>query len=181
MRLYEPQTDELRRVADQIENVLAMCVDENGEISAEAADHLSKLEGRKQDVVLEIARYLKGEQAEAVAIKAEAARLTARAQAHERRARWLFAFLESVLETGEKYSDATAKVSWRKSSSVEVDPLVQKELDEGGVPSHTLLEPAYLKSKTIHSIDKAQALKDLRMGLPIKGLKLKEKQGLTVG
>ena len=57
----------LWEVHDKIEMILAQCVDkETGEIDNEAAEQLDGLEIERRQLVLDIARYLKGERAEAV-------------------------------------------------------------------------------------------------------------------
>jgi hypothetical protein len=113
---------QLFNVLSAIEEILAKSVDpETGEIGDEACAQLEALEVARDELALEVAAYLKGEQAEAEAVRSQAKRLAERAAKHEARAARLEQFLaEKVVPAGTKLKDARSELTWRKSKAVEI-------------------------------------------------------------
>ena len=163
----------LWEVSDKIEVILAECVDrETGEIEPEAEKQLDDLQLERRKLVFEIARYIKGEHAEAFAILNEADKLVKRAKSHRSRAMWLEAYLEKHVHAEEKYEDPTVKVHWKQSTAVKLE--WPEEMD------HAHVDPSYLRVKEIRSVDKAKALKVLREGTRIRGLVLEKRSRLKI-
>ena len=170
MKLYE--------IADAIEQILAKEVDEYGQITDEAWERLDALEHRKGEVILDIARYAKGERAEAEAIELESKRLKARAGTHTARATSLENYIAKHLVDGE-LKDANTVVNWKESSAVGVTPVAPGEPAEGQYLKQ-LVDPEYVKESLVYSVDKASALKKLRAGEKIKGLFLEKRSKLVI-
>lgn len=113
MRLYD--------VAAEIEAVLLAGVDqETGEISDEALRQIEELELERDRKALDLAAWVKGQEAEAEAIRQECERLSRRASVLTRRAERVRELLERVVPVGTKLSDPRAALSWRKSEAVEI-------------------------------------------------------------
>jgi len=113
MHLYE--------IPDEIERICAREVDpETGEVTEDGWAMLGELEAERAEVALHLAAYLKGELAEAEAIDAEATRLKRRAEIHRNRANGFKSYLARNLDPGVKLEDARSKLSWRKSTAVEI-------------------------------------------------------------
>lgn len=113
MRLFE--------IDDRIEAILAAGTDtETGEITDEALAALEELEEQKEQKVLACAAYLKGELAEAEAVKKVADGLLARSKIHTNRAERLRKYIEGHIGIGEKFRDARSEVTWRGASHVEI-------------------------------------------------------------
>lgn len=163
----------LWEVSDKVEVILAECVDrETGEIEPEAEKQLDDLQLERRKLIFEIARYIKGEHAEALAILNEADKLVKRAKSHQSRARWLEGYLEKHVYTTEKYEDPTVKVHWKQSTAVKLEWPTETD--------HAHVDPYYVKVKEVRSVDKAKALPVLREGTRIRGLVLEQRSKLKV-
>jgi hypothetical protein len=160
MKLFE--------IHDEIEQVLAAGTDrETGEISEQCLVALDDLEIQRTEKALSVAAYLKGEQAEAEAIKAQADKLVARAKVHERRAEWLLSYLERHVEEGTKISDSRSEIGWRESAAA-------------NVPNVDALEAKYVREKTTREPDKKRILAELREGGEVAGAYLEKRKKLYV-
>lgn len=115
MKLYE--------INQQIEALLDACTDhETGEFAptAEAEEQLAALEIERGEKAINLACYLKGLDAEAVAIAEEESKLRTRRQSINRRIEWLKNYLEANYQ-GESIKDPRCVISWRKSTVVWID------------------------------------------------------------
>ena len=158
MRLFE--------IADEIEKILAIQVDQDtGEIGDEAIAALQALEMQRDEKMLAIAAYLKGERAEGDAVQDQAKQLSARARAHHARAARLEDLIAQTLVPGEKLSDARSALSWRRSEAVEI-------LDEKMLPSE------FVRVKT--EPDKTAIKEALKEGASVPGAKLTARMNLQV-
>jgi len=158
---------QLFQVLNAIEEILAKHVDqETGEIGDEALAQLGALEVARDDLALELAAYLKGELAEAEAVKAQADRLYDRHARHRARAARLEQFLaEKVVPVGAKLKDARSELTWRKSKAVEI------------VAEDELAEDLFRYSR---SPDKTAVRKRLDLGQEVPGAKLVERNNLVI-
>ena len=91
------------------------------------------IEGVKQDKSLNLVRAYKNSLSIAKQIDVEIKSLQKRKKSHQSKANSIKDFLQRIITTGEKYEDATAKISWRKSESVWFD-----EMHINKLPSDTL-------------------------------------------
>ncbi len=91
------------------------------------------IEGIKQDKSLNLVRAYKNSLSIAKQIDEEIKSLQKRKKSHQSKANSIKDFLQRIIVTGEKYEDATAKISWRKSESVWFD-----EMHINKLPKETL-------------------------------------------
>ena len=108
---------QLYKIADEIEVILASEVDmETGEISDETIAKLESLEMDRDAKALAVAAFLKGELAEADAVRNEAMKLAKRAVIHEKRAGRLKDYIaNNIPRDCEPISDARSQIAWRKN------------------------------------------------------------------
>lgn len=163
-------TRPLYEIVDQIEVICAQLVDhETGVPTEEASAALDDLAIEKNEKVLNVARYILGEEAEAAMVQQQVDRLKQRKERHVARAKWLRGYLEGNLQPGtEKYRDAVATVGWRKSEAVEV-------VDADAVPADYL---RIIPART--EVDKVAAKARMRQGKAVPGLELVVRQNLQV-
>ncbi len=138
----------------EIDNMILACIDEEtGEILNE--EMLENLLIEKSRKIENIALWYKNEKAEAEALKAEIKILSERAKRAEKRAESLKIYLDNVLG-GDKFRTSRVSVSYRKSSSVEVDD-VYKIPDEfltykTPEPKKTMLKEAINNGQTFEGV-----------------------------
>lgn len=166
MKLYE--------ISDKIEQVLIAGTDrETGEISDEALAALDELEGAFEAKALNVAAYIKGEEAEAEAVLTESQRLAQRAKLHQRRADRLRSYLAGHLSARThpseqpKLADARCAIRWRRSERVEV-------------PDASLIPAEYIREKVVREPDKVALKKALSTGLEIPGASLAERWTMEI-
>lgn len=125
------------------------------------------------DVKIEnIGCYVKNLIAEAEAIKAEEANLKARRQAKEKAVERLTYMLDNDLH-GQKFETARCKISYRKSTSTEVDETVFLEKYKN--------DPKMCTPKPIeYKYDKTELKKKIKAGQAIEGVKLVEKNNISI-
>ena len=107
MKLYEINA-ELEKLIDQ----------ETGEISD--FDAFSDLSMQREDKIENTALWIKNLLSDAAALKAEEKTLAERRKVAENRAASLKEFLAAMLTADEKFETPRVKLSWRKSSSVQL-------------------------------------------------------------
>lgn len=124
MKLYEIDM-EIERIIDQAFD------EETGEvINEELLSQLEVLQEAREDKIEGVALWIKNLAAEAEAIKAEKLALEKRQRSAEKKVESLKGFLRWAL-SGEKFKTAKVAISYRKSESVEVDPMLDiRTLDE---------------------------------------------------
>lgn len=136
---------------------------ETGEVLDESA--LAELALARDEKIHNIAAYIINLRAEAAAAKERAEVFTARRKAAENKAESLQRYLERQLD-GQKWSDADFKISWRTSQATEI-------YDESSIPVDYQIAQA-------PKIDKAGLLRTLKMGREIPGVRLVERQSMSV-
>jgi len=107
LKLYE--------IADEIELILSRDVDrDTGEITDETLAKLESLEMARDAKALAVAAYLKGELAEAEAVRVEAYKLQKRAEGHANRAKRLVEYLgQNIPSDAAPIADARSRIAWR--------------------------------------------------------------------
>lgn len=163
MKLYE--------ITQELEEFQAAV--ENGDIPPEAiADTLAGIEFEFDEKVENIACFIKNLSAEAEAIKAEAAALTARAKQKENAIAFYKRYLTEAFGAAnkDKFESARCAVSFKKSEKVIIS-------DET-----TFYEkhPDFCKVKTEISPDKMQIKKLLKGGIEVAGAHLEESQNIQI-
>lgn len=130
------------------------------------ADELDALKMAREQKVENIALYYKNLVAEAEMVKAEKNNMADRQKRLENKAESLKNYLAYALQ-GEKFSTPKVAVSYRKSKSVEID-------DGAELPK------AYVKVEEVRKPDKKMLKEALEGGEKIDGVRLVEKQNLSV-
>jgi len=149
----------------EIDEAILGCVDpESGEIID--IDRLMELQMERAEKLENVACWVVDLAAETKAIKEQEAVLKARREAAERRAESLKRFLADALK-GEKFKTGRISVSYRKSTSTEID--------EG-----TELPEEFRRVKTIVEADKAAIKEALTAGADIPGCRLVTKTSVVV-
>jgi len=146
-------------------------IDENGEIKSDVlAELLGEIGEAKETKVLNIACFIKNLDADADKIEAEIKRLKARKENLTNKSASLERYLEANLNPGiDKFKDARAEISWRKSSSVNVsaDPDMLAKI-----------RPDLVRTK--YEPDKTAIKKAIDSGDLIIGCEIVNKQGLVI-
>jgi hypothetical protein len=142
----------------------------DGEIN-EITSEMLEQSSLDRDVKIEnTAMYIKNKIAYLSALKAEAEMFKSRAVTVENDIKRCKNYLDTILN-GEKFETVNCKISWRKSSSVEltVDPIK--------------LPPEYFNTKTEYKADKkkiANKIKSLKEGETFEGAIIKQNRSLTI-
>lgn len=140
----------------EIDSQILSCIDEEtGEILD--VERLEKLIQDKNNKIESVACWYKNTVAEAEAIKAEISNLKARKERDEKLAENLKRYISDVLD-GEKFRTPKVSVSYRKSSSVEVDDVYR-------LPDEflTYKAPEPKKSLLKSAIDNGQKFEGVRI------------------
>lgn len=129
-------------------------------------DELDNLKMERNQKIENIGLYYKSVSAEAEMVKAEAKNLTERYKRLENKAESLKKYLAYALQ-GEKFSTPRLAVSYRKSESVEIgqDFVYDKE---------------WCEVSTTYKPDKKKLKDAIKSGKEIAGVKLIEKQNISV-
>lgn len=130
------------------------------------ADELDALELARDEKIEGVALWYKNLVAEAEMVKAEKNNMADRQKRLENKAESLKNYLAYALQ-GEKFSTPKVAVSYRKSKSVEID-------DGAELPK------AYIKVEEVRKPDKKMLKEALEGGEVIDGVRLVEKQNLSV-
>ena len=148
----------------EINEAILECIDqESGEVIDE--EKLEELKLARDEKIHNIAAYIINLRAEAAVAKERAEVFTARKKAAENKAESLQRYLERQLD-GQKWSDADFKIAWRTSQATEI-------IDEEAIPVDYKIAQA-------PKIDKAGLLRTLKMGKEIPGVRLVERQSMSV-
>ena len=110
-------------------NAIEYGVDENGEIleGQELDNKINEISMALDDKMENIACYVKNLQSDVDALKAEAKTLTQRAKTKENQIEYLKRYLSNFMQMNEipKFETPKCKVSFRKSSSVEITDIAK--------------------------------------------------------
>lgn len=146
------------------EQLLNLTDSESGEITD--WDSFEALQMARDEKIENIALWIKNLRSEAEAIKAEEKAFADRRKRAENKADSLKNYLSTLLN-GSKFNTTKVAISYRKSSSVEVD--------ETKLPANWLREvPA------THVVDKVEIAKALKAGESIEGATLIENNNIQV-
>jgi hypothetical protein len=148
----------------EIENAILECVDlETGEIVN--AEQLAALQMERAEKIENVALWYKNLLSDAAAYKAEKDAFAEKERRAKAKAESLKQFLLSAL-AGEKYKSARVSISYRKSSSVVVDDVLQ-------------LPPKYVKF-SLPEPDKTAIKQAIASGEEVDGARIEEKQSIQI-
>jgi vacuolar-type H+-ATPase subunit I/STV1 len=105
MKLYE--------INNQLENIIENNVSETGEISTEIEKQIETLELQRKDKIQALALLYKDFNYFSDSIANEI--------------NFIKAYLERNLAEGEKFNETNFTITWRKSTSIEVDPFINEK------------------------------------------------------
>ena len=162
MKFYEIDT--------RVEELLLALVDEDGVINEEAERELAELELADTEKTEGVLLAIKGMAAEAEAIRNEEKALADRRRVIEKKAAGLKAFIQRRL-AGEKFRTPRVAVSYRKTTSCEVD-------DGAWIFWPEELQDQLTKQTT--TVDKAAVKALLKDGRQIDGARLVTSQSMTI-
>jgi hypothetical protein len=116
MKLYEINSMlvEAINVAEELVNP------ETGELPEDWSNFLDQIQMERDSKCLDVARYIKGLEAEAKAIREEERILAARRRSVENEAEDLRKYIIRNVQIGEKIDGVNTVIGWRKSTSVNV-------------------------------------------------------------
>lgn len=165
MKLYE--------ISKEMQDVLILLESEETEIDSGALEeYLEKLEQNYTEKLDNIACYIKNEQAMADAIDNEVRNLLERKKSHDKRVLNLKEYVSSfMVQMGlNKLETARNKISFRKSSSVEIDVELFKESC-----------PQLVERVEVEQIPSKAELKALlKAGEILTGVEIIEKQNIQI-
>ena len=127
---------------------------------------LGELKGSIEQKALSISSWIVNLAAEQKALKEAAKTLTDRARVKANKIQSLKEYVGSVLEPGTKLENEECKISWRKSTALEI--LCDTEM----LPS--------MYQKISVSVDKVGITKDIKAGKTIAGCELINKQNISI-
>ncbi len=119
----------LYELPEKLEALLEDVVDKDtGEITPEAQAQLDRITDQAEDVACDIAAYMKNLEAERGAVETEMKKLQIRERSLKRRIDWLKEYLATHLASmgleGKKLQDGRVRITWNKTSSIEIyDPV----------------------------------------------------------
>lgn len=159
---------EIEKTIEEIINAGFIIDEETGEIMFDHSD-LERLEGDYKEKVENIACYIKSQLAMANAIGDEIKALQARKKTLERKCERLEQYLTDSLNARDiaKIETARARVSFRKSNSVEI---IDEEKIDG----------KYKKEVVETKVDKKLLMQDLKQGAEIEGARLVTNQNIQI-
>lgn len=160
MTLYEID----KTIQDVIENGFSYD-EETGEILFEASD-LDALDNLRNEKIENIVLYVKNLSADIEAFDKELKAMDARKKACENKAARLKDYLGAALN-GESFETARCKVSYRKSTTLEV-------VCEALVPNE------YIVEQTVRKVDKMSIKNALKNGEQVEGVLLVEKSNIQI-
>ncbi len=142
---------------------------DTGEILIDIFEELEKLNIKREEKIINIARYVDDLEREQELIKKKAEELKARAESKKNRAQRLRQYLaDSMLKLDtKKIEDATVTVKLNSSKSVKIN-------DEKLIPDEYLNKIVEVKP------DKRRLLAELKKGTRITGVELSENHSVTV-
>lgn len=144
-----------------------------GEISDYLGQLLDMLSDEKDAKVGNICRYIKSLKAEAEMVKTEEKNLADRRRVTENKAESLKRYLAGFMKEGEKFADENSKVSWRKSSSVEIaESYIFNQAPEEWLRVTTAWDKTAIKNDIKKDIEAGRAIPE--------GVALKEHQNIQI-
>jgi len=164
-RLYELTNDYY--------SILDKTIDqETGEIlNDELVLQLEAIEGERDRKILDLACWIKDLELDAIEHKKQADRLTQDRKHKLALAERLEEYIKASLEEGKKLSDSRAKISWRESSSVEINCELEM--------LHKL-RPDLVREEVEYVADKKLIKKSIDGGDLVLGCAIKTKQNLQI-
>jgi hypothetical protein len=139
MKLYE--------INNQLENIIENNVSETGEISTEIEKQIETLELQRKDKIQALALLYKDFNYFSDSIANEIKSLQQKKKTIENKINFIKAYLERNLAEGEKFNETNFTITWRKSTSIEVDPFINEKKFAEQFPDLVTIKIELQKSK----------------------------------
>lgn len=167
MKLYE-YSNEIKKLIDESVN------SDTGEISETISQQLDKLYTDKLQKIGDIVLFIKNEDAFVDAIDNEIKKLQEKKKAVKNKTAYLIEYIRRNITEGEKIEQPNYTISWRKSSSIELEDIIDlEEMHERN--------PELVKKKISFEVDKIRAKEVYKKtGVLPEGLKIIEKNNLQI-
>lgn len=159
MKLYE-----INEAIDQV-------IENSDEYGVVDGSKLDELEVEKQDKIGNIAKYIKNLNSDISELKNEIDNLKKRMQVKKNKAEWLQNYLTDNIPEGTKIETPQYKISWRKSTRLEVDKNIVMASFYESYPEHCSLS---------YKLDKKLLKKDMNSDKVFSGVWLKEYNNINV-
>jgi predicted phage-related endonuclease len=117
----------LYQINHEIENIIENNVSETGEISTEIVNLIESLEIQRKDKVQSLALLYKDFNYFSDSIANEIKSLQQKKKSIENKIDFIKKYLERNLAEGEKFNETNFTITWRKSTSIEVDPFINEK------------------------------------------------------
>jgi hypothetical protein len=159
----------LFEINHQIQDLIAQNIDpDTGMINPDIDDELEKLEMQKEQKILNVAKFIKNLESDALQHKEESKRQSERARKLQNKADWLRGYIYTNMNQNEQYEDAQACVSYSKKPSIEIDKFVEED------PQKHLTDN-FIRWKRTQAIDKKVLLEFIQKHpeLSIGGVRIK--------
>jgi hypothetical protein len=160
MNLYQISED-IQFFIDWMEN---HAMENDGVIPDDATGMLDSLQAEYSAKIENIALYVKNQNALSEALKTEEEALYKRRKTIDNRVEWLKSYLGNFLQ--DKFESARCKVSFRKSTAVEVD--------------ESRLEDSYCNIKQVKTPDKKYIKECLEAGATVDGARIVERKSVVI-
>lgn len=167
---------QLYAVNQQLQSYIEEAVDtETGEISELDSLIIEEIFKDKVQAISHVVNFIKNTEAFSSAIDVEMLKLKMKKKLADTMVDKAKEYLSHNVEIGEKIETASYKISWRKSSSIEIDEAI-------ATPNEVRkLYPDAVKVEMIQKISKTELGKLLKAGNPLpKGCRLVEKQNIQI-
>lgn len=155
------------QISQALERIDAAIEAAGGEVVPEIEAMLHELSNAKSDKLQALAKLIKKNDADEIAIDDEIKRLRTLKNTTEAKRKYLEKLVRTLLLEGETWQEGSDRFSWRKSTSVNVVDGVE-------------LPEAYYRSKIVSEVDKTKLSVDLKGGATIPGASLQTKYNLVV-
>ncbi len=167
MKLYE-YSNEIKKLIDESVN------SDTGEISETISQQLDKLYTDKLQKIGDIVLFIKNEDAFIDAIDNEIKKLQEKKKVVKNKTAYLIEYIRRNITEGEKIEQPNYTISWRKSSSIELEDIIDlEEMHERN--------PELVKKKISFEVDKIRAKEVYKKtGVLPEGLKIIEKNNLQI-
>jgi hypothetical protein len=116
MNLYNIDDD----YKNLLEHICNYAEENGGEVEPHLVEELAKVKLERDVKIENTIKYYKNELSAAEAIECEIEALTKRAKSHHSHAEWVKKYLKEIVGEGNKIEYPSGKISWRKSTAVEV-------------------------------------------------------------
>jgi hypothetical protein len=157
----------LYEINHQIEDLISANIDpDTGMINPEIQEELEDLGMQREQKILNIAKYVKNLESDALQHKEESKRQSEQARKLQNKADYLCGYIRTNMDRNEQYEDAQAFVGYSKKPSVEIDKFI-----EDNPKAH--FAGCFIKEKITYSLNKKELLEAMENGSEFGGVRIK--------